>query len=58
MSPGDVFVIEPGTRHYFSSDNGLVLEEISSTHYEKILFILTRLSMIIKTEKLSSLTGE
>lgn len=33
MKPGDVFVIQPGTRHYFSSADGLVLEEISSTHY-------------------------
>lgn len=33
MKPGDVFVIQPGTRHYFSSENGVVLEEISSTHY-------------------------
>ncbi len=33
MNPGDVFVIQPGTRHYFSSDKGVVLEEISSTHY-------------------------
>ncbi|MCP9925979.1 N-acetylneuraminate synthase family protein [Synechococcus lacustris C3-12m-Tous] len=33
MKPGDVFVIQPGTLHYFSSENGLVLEEISSTHY-------------------------
>jgi len=33
MKPGDVFVIQPETRHYFSSENGVVLEEISSTHY-------------------------
>ena len=33
MKPGDVFVIEPGTRHFFSSKDGIVLEEISSTHY-------------------------
>jgi mannose-6-phosphate isomerase-like protein (cupin superfamily) len=33
MKPGDIFVIQPGTRHYFSSGHGLVLEEISSTHY-------------------------
>lgn len=32
MKPGDVFVIQPGTRHYFSSKDGVVLEEISSTH--------------------------
>jgi sialic acid synthase SpsE/mannose-6-phosphate isomerase-like protein (cupin superfamily) len=33
MKPGDVYVIQPGTRHYFSSDDGVILEEISSTHY-------------------------
>ena len=33
MKPGDVFVIQPETRHYFSSEVGVVLEEISSTHY-------------------------
>jgi sialic acid synthase SpsE/mannose-6-phosphate isomerase-like protein (cupin superfamily) len=33
MKPGDVYVIQPGTRHYFSSKEGVVLEEISSTHY-------------------------
>lgn len=33
MKPGDVFVIKPKTRHYFSSENGMILEEISSTHY-------------------------
>ncbi|RNC90846.1 MAG: cupin domain-containing protein [Synechococcus sp. YX04-3] len=33
MRRGDVFVISPGTRHFFSSDTGIVLEEISSTHY-------------------------
>lgn len=33
MKPGDVFVVRPGTRHYLSSEHGVVLEEISSTHY-------------------------
>ncbi len=33
MKPGDVFVIKPGIRHYFCSENGVVLEEISSTHF-------------------------
>ena len=33
MKPGDVIVITPGTRHFFSSKNGIILEEISSTHY-------------------------
>lgn len=33
MKPGDVFVIQPEIRHYFSSEDGLILEEISSTHF-------------------------
>jgi len=33
MRSGDLFVIQPGTRHYFRSENGVVLEEISSTHH-------------------------
>jgi sialic acid synthase SpsE/quercetin dioxygenase-like cupin family protein len=33
MKPGDVFVIQPEMRHYFNSEEGVVLEEISSTHY-------------------------
>jgi len=34
MKPGDVFVINPGTKHYFAaSSSGMVLEEISSTHF-------------------------
>ena len=33
MKPGDVFIIQPGTRHSFSSDAGIILEEISSTHF-------------------------
>jgi sialic acid synthase SpsE/mannose-6-phosphate isomerase-like protein (cupin superfamily) len=30
---GDVVVIEPGRRHAFTSRNGAVIEEISSTHF-------------------------
>jgi N-acetylneuraminate synthase len=30
---GDVFVIQPEIRHYFSSEEGIILEEISTTHY-------------------------
>jgi len=33
-SPGDAITIRPGVRHRFSSQNGVVLEEISSTHYK------------------------
>jgi mannose-6-phosphate isomerase-like protein (cupin superfamily) len=33
MNLGNIFIIPPGTRHYFRSENGLILEEISSTHY-------------------------
>ncbi len=31
--PGDVVTVSPGVRHAFSSVNGAVLEEISSTHF-------------------------
>jgi len=33
MSAGDIITIEPEIRHEFSSKNGCVLEEVSSTHY-------------------------
>ena len=32
--PGDVINVEPGVRHAFSSPNGSVIEEISSTHFK------------------------
>jgi len=31
--PGELVVVERGTKHSFSSKNGAVIEEISSTHY-------------------------
>ena len=31
--PGDVVTIEPPTRHAFRSEEGCIIEEISSTHY-------------------------
>ena len=34
MQKGDVFVIEPGVKHFVSTKNGLILEEISSTHFK------------------------
>ena len=33
-SAGDAITIVPGVRHRFSSQNGVVLEEISTTHYK------------------------
>ena len=35
--PGDVINIEAGVRHAFSSPNGSVIEEISSTHFKRLL---------------------
>jgi N-acetylneuraminate synthase len=32
--PGDIVVVERGTRHSFSSRRGVIMEEISSTHYK------------------------
>lgn len=31
--PGDVVTVEPGIRHAFSSAQGAIIEELSSTHY-------------------------
>ncbi|NNN23768.1 MULTISPECIES: N-acetylneuraminate synthase family protein [Pseudomonas] len=31
--PGDVVTVEPGVRHAFSSVNGAIIEELSSTHF-------------------------
>lgn len=33
LKKGDVITIEPGVRHEFSSKEGCIIEEISSTHY-------------------------
>ena len=33
LSAGDVITVEPTVKHIFSSDNGCVLEEVSSTHF-------------------------
>ena len=39
--PGDVITVLPGVKHEFSSENGSIVEEISSTHYQG-RFILYR----------------
>ena len=31
---GDVVTVNPGVKHFFSTKNGVVIEEISSTHYK------------------------
>lgn len=36
--PGDIVVVERGARHSFSSKNGAVFEEISTTHYKNDSF--------------------
>lgn len=33
LEKGDVVTVEPGVRHEFSSINGCIIEEVSSTHY-------------------------
>ena len=33
LERGDIVTIEPGVRHSFSTSNGCVIEEVSSTHY-------------------------
>ncbi|MDQ7799476.1 MAG: N-acetylneuraminate synthase family protein [Candidatus Edwardsbacteria bacterium] len=32
MTPGDTLLVEPGTRHSFTSRSGAIIEEISTTH--------------------------
>jgi len=34
LHKGDVVTIEPGVRHKFDSNNGCIIEEVSSTHYK------------------------
>ena len=34
LDVGDVITIMPGIKHEFSSENGCIIEEISSTHYK------------------------
>lgn len=36
--PGDVVTVEPGARHAFYSAGGVIIEELSSTHYSKDSF--------------------
>lgn len=36
--PGDVVTVEPGVRHAFHSDNGAIIEELSSTHFSNDSF--------------------
>jgi len=36
--PGDLVVIKPGVKHFFSSATGAIIEEISSTHYKEDSF--------------------
>tara|TARA_Y100000034_G_scaffold82461_2_gene98816 strand:- start:7149 stop:8660 length:1512 start_codon:yes stop_codon:yes gene_type:complete len=38
LQRGDVVTIEPGVRHKFSTPNGCVIEEVSSTHYKNDSF--------------------
>ena len=33
LTVGEVVTVEPGVRHAFTSNNGAVIEEISSTHF-------------------------
>ena len=40
LHTGDTMTVEPGVRHYFGSENGSIIEEISSTHYTNDSFYL------------------
>ena len=49
--PGDVVIIEPGTRHAFSSQEGSVIEEISTTHFQDDSFYIDQKIMENKNRK-------
>jgi mannose-6-phosphate isomerase-like protein (cupin superfamily) len=49
--PGEVVNVEPGVRHAFSSPNGSVIEEISSTHYKDDSFYTDESIMRNKNRK-------
>ena len=53
--PGDVITILPGVRHSFSSENGAVIEEISTTHFVDDSFY-TDLSIIENKKRKTLLT--
>jgi mannose-6-phosphate isomerase-like protein (cupin superfamily) len=49
--PGDVINIEPGVRHAFTSPNGSIIEEISSTHFKDDSFYSDASIMTNKNRK-------
>jgi len=49
--PGDVVTVERGVRHYFTSETGAVIEEISSTHKGKDSFYSDKSIMENKARK-------
>lgn len=38
MQPGEMLTVERGARHNFSSENGCIFEEVSTTHYKNDSF--------------------
>ena len=49
--PGDVVNVEPGVRHSFTSPNGSIIEEISSTHFKDDSFYTDESIMLNKSRK-------
>ena len=49
LFPGEIATIEKGERHSFSSKNGVIFEEVSTTHYSDDSFYSD--SMIDKNRK-------
>lgn len=49
--PGDIINIEPGVRHAFTSPNGSIIEEISSTHFKDDSFYSDASIMTNKNRK-------
>ena len=40
LKSGETITVEPGVHHYFGSENGAIIEEISSTHYTNDSFYI------------------
>ncbi|MFZ2448638.1 MAG: N-acetylneuraminate synthase family protein [Syntrophobacteraceae bacterium] len=51
LKTGDIMTVEPGVRHYFGSENGSIIEEISSTHFTNDSFYLDPAIMENKNRK-------
>ena len=51
FNPGDVITVKPGVTHGFTTKNGGILEEISSTHFPTDSFYLDKKIALNKNRK-------